>query len=134
MLAATTDISRERNAVENQFIELMSDERIVVAAPAEGGVTLTGTGAGQNLVGAGMNVNLAPVLDVYCASGNFIDQYQRSYSDLDSGQLDSATFNAAVQRVTAFRVGCTDVWPAPRALGHALARSCFHAAMASSVH
>jgi beta-N-acetylhexosaminidase len=27
-----------------------------------------------------MNVNLAPVLDVYYSAGNFIDQYQRSYS------------------------------------------------------
>ena len=40
-----------------------------------------GAGAGQNLAGVGMNVNLAPVLDVYCKSGNFIDQYQRSYSN-----------------------------------------------------
>ena len=40
----------------------------------------TGAGAGQNLAGVGMNVNLAPVLDVYDRSGNFIDQYQRSYS------------------------------------------------------
>ena len=36
--------------------------------------------AGQNLAGVGMNVNLAPVLDVYYKTGNFIDQYQRSYS------------------------------------------------------
>jgi len=28
-----------------------------------------------------MNVNLAPVLDVYYKTGNFIDQYQRSYSN-----------------------------------------------------
>ena len=27
-----------------------------------------------------MNVNLAPVLDVYYKSGNFIDEFQRSYS------------------------------------------------------
>jgi beta-N-acetylhexosaminidase len=40
-----------------------------------------GTGAGQNLADVGMNVNLAPVLDVYYKSGNFIDQYQRSYSN-----------------------------------------------------
>jgi beta-N-acetylhexosaminidase len=40
-----------------------------------------GTGAGQNLAGVGMNVNLAPVLDVYYQSGNFIDAYQRSYSN-----------------------------------------------------
>jgi beta-N-acetylhexosaminidase len=40
-----------------------------------------GTGAGKNLAGVGMNVNLAPVLDVYYKSGNFIDQFQRSYSN-----------------------------------------------------
>ena len=39
-----------------------------------------GTGAAQTLTSAGLNVNLAPVLDVYAAPGNFIDQYQRSYS------------------------------------------------------
>jgi beta-N-acetylhexosaminidase len=38
-----------------------------------------GTGAGQNLASAGMNVNLAPVLDVYRAPGDFDDQYGRSY-------------------------------------------------------
>jgi beta-N-acetylhexosaminidase len=40
-----------------------------------------GAGAGQTLNAVGMNVNLAPVLDVYRRAGNFIDQYQRSYSD-----------------------------------------------------
>ena len=40
-----------------------------------------GTGAGHNLAGVGMNVNLAPVLDVFDKSGNFIDEYQRSYSN-----------------------------------------------------
>lgn len=42
--------------------------------------TAAGTGAAQTLTSAGLNVNLAPVLDVYAAPGNFIDQYQRSYS------------------------------------------------------
>jgi beta-N-acetylhexosaminidase len=40
----------------------------------------TGTGAGENLAGAGLNVNLAPVLDVYRTAGDFTDQYERSYS------------------------------------------------------
>jgi beta-N-acetylhexosaminidase len=44
------------------------------------GTSSAGTGAGQNLAGVGMNVNLAPVLGVYDKSGNFIDQYQRSCS------------------------------------------------------
>lgn len=46
------------------------------------GVTLArqaGRGAGQNLAAAGLNVNLAPVLDVYRRAGNFIDEYERSY-------------------------------------------------------
>jgi beta-N-acetylhexosaminidase len=47
--------------------------------PAEAAAQ-AGTGAGQNLAGVGMNVNLAPVLDVYRQAGDFDDQYQRSYS------------------------------------------------------
>jgi beta-N-acetylhexosaminidase len=39
-----------------------------------------GLDAGLNLERVGMNVNLAPVLDVYRVPGNFIDQFQRSYS------------------------------------------------------
>src|SRR6201999_3002430 len=42
--------------------------------------TTAGTGAGRNLAGVGMNVNLAPVLDVFSQAGNFIDEYDRSYS------------------------------------------------------
>jgi beta-N-acetylhexosaminidase len=39
-----------------------------------------GTGAGQNLASVGMDVNLAPVLDVYRTAGDFDDQFGRSYS------------------------------------------------------
>jgi beta-N-acetylhexosaminidase len=56
-------------------------EKQIGSSPA--GVSLAraaGTGAGHTLAGAGMNVNLAPVLDVYRQPGNFIDQFQRSYS------------------------------------------------------
>jgi beta-N-acetylhexosaminidase len=38
-----------------------------------------GQGAGRNLSGVGINVNLAPVLDVFREAGNFIDHDQRSY-------------------------------------------------------
>jgi len=57
------------------------------------------TGAGQNLRGVSMNVNLAPVLDVYRTPGNFIDQFQRSYSSDASrvARLGSA-FITAQQR------------------------------------
>ncbi|MFB7663597.1 glycoside hydrolase family 3 N-terminal domain-containing protein [Kitasatospora sp. NPDC056138] len=40
-----------------------------------------GVGAGRNLAGLGLNVNLAPVLDVYDTPGNFIDRHHRSYGN-----------------------------------------------------
>jgi beta-N-acetylhexosaminidase len=43
-----------------------------------------GRRAGENMAGVGMNLNLAPVLDVFYQSGNFIDEYQRSYSNVAS--------------------------------------------------
>ena len=42
--------------------------------------TQAGKGAAANLRGVGMNVNLAPVLDVYRTPGDFDDQFGRSYS------------------------------------------------------
>jgi beta-N-acetylhexosaminidase len=57
----------------------LSEKQIGASA---GGVALAaqaGSGAGKNLRSVGINVNLAPVLDVFRAAGNFIDQYQRSY-------------------------------------------------------
>ncbi len=58
-----------------------------------------GTGAARTLTGAGMNVNLSPVLDVYRQPGNFIDQYQRSYSDNPARVARlGAAFIAAQQR------------------------------------
>jgi beta-N-acetylhexosaminidase len=49
-------------------------------AQAEVLATEAGQGAAANLRGVGMNVNLAPVLDVYRQAGNFDDQFGRSYS------------------------------------------------------
>ena len=57
----------------------LSQKQIGASSDPALGASQAGTGAGQNLAGVGMNVNLAPVLDVYYKSGNFIDQYQRSY-------------------------------------------------------
>ena len=42
--------------------------------------TEAGQGAAASLRGVGMNLNLAPVLDVYRTAGNFDDQFGRSYS------------------------------------------------------
>jgi beta-N-acetylhexosaminidase len=39
-----------------------------------------GSGAAQNLTGVGMNVNLAPVLDVFHSADDFDDQAERSFS------------------------------------------------------
>jgi beta-N-acetylhexosaminidase len=41
--------------------------------------TSAGRGAGENLAGVDMNVNLAPVLDVYHAPGDLMDQFERSF-------------------------------------------------------
>jgi beta-N-acetylhexosaminidase len=59
---------------------LLSEKQIGEAADPVAAATSAGTSAGLNLRGVGMNVNLAPVLDVYRQPGDFDDQYQRSYS------------------------------------------------------
>lgn len=57
-----------------------SEKQIGESARPGAEATTAGTGAGRNLHGVGMNVNLAPVLDVYRKAGNFIDEFGRSYS------------------------------------------------------
>lgn len=59
----------------------LSEKQIGQSADPAAAATAAGTGAGRNLAAVGMNVNLAPVLDVYYQAGNFIDQFQRSYSN-----------------------------------------------------
>jgi beta-N-acetylhexosaminidase len=51
--------------------------------------TVAGQQAASGLRAVGMNVNLAPVLDVYRQPGDFDDQYQRSYS-MDPGVVGQA--------------------------------------------
>jgi len=58
----------------------LSAKQVGESADPVATATQTGTGAGQNLGGAGMNVNLAPVLDVYRTPGDLMDSYGRSYS------------------------------------------------------
>jgi len=58
----------------------LSEKQIGQAADPPAQAAGAGTGAAATLRQAGLNVNLAPVLDVYRAAGNFIDQYGRSYS------------------------------------------------------
>ncbi len=58
----------------------LSEKQVGAAADPVAAARTAGAGAGRNLAGAGLNVNLAPVLDVYHAPGDFTDRYQRSYS------------------------------------------------------
>jgi beta-N-acetylhexosaminidase len=57
----------------------LSEQQIGESADPAAAARRAGTGAGRNLRGAGINVNLAPVLDVYRRAGNFIDEFGRSY-------------------------------------------------------
>jgi beta-N-acetylhexosaminidase len=59
---------------------LLSEKQVGRSADPAAQATKAGAGAGSNLSGVGMNVNLAPVLDVYRKAGDFDDQYGRSYS------------------------------------------------------
>jgi beta-N-acetylhexosaminidase len=59
---------------------VLSEKQVGQSGNLAAAAAQAGTGAGQNLAGVGMNVNLAPVLDVFYKAGNFIDRYHRSYS------------------------------------------------------
>lgn len=76
-----------------------SEKQIGQSADPVAAATAAGTGAGQNLKAAGMNVNLAPVLDVYRQEGDFDDQFGRSYSKdpAVAGSLGKAFIGAQQQ-------------------------------------
>jgi len=78
---------------------VQSEKQIGEAADPVAAATAAGTGAGQNLAGVGMNLNLAPVLDVFRTPGDFDDQYQRSYSSDPkmAGSLGQAFITAQQQ-------------------------------------
>ncbi len=59
---------------------LLSERQIAESADPAAQAANAGSSAAQNLRGLGMNVNLAPVLDVYRQPDDFDDQFQRSYS------------------------------------------------------
>ena len=61
-------------------LPLLSEKQIGQSASPAAQARQAGAGAAANLRGAGLNVNLAPVLDVYRAAGGFIGQFGRSYS------------------------------------------------------
>jgi beta-N-acetylhexosaminidase len=57
----------------------LSEKRIGEDADAPAKASEAGAGAAATLSGAGLDVNLAPVLDVFRQPGDFIDEFQRSY-------------------------------------------------------
>jgi beta-N-acetylhexosaminidase len=59
---------------------LLSEKEVGQSARPAAAVAAAGTGAARNLAAVGMNVNLAPVLDVYRSVGGFDDEFGRSYS------------------------------------------------------
>ena len=78
----------------------LSQKQIGLSPNPGAAASSAGTAAGRNLAGVGMNVNLAPVLDVFYQPGNFIDQFQRSYSSRASVVATCGkAFIAAQQRV-----------------------------------
>jgi beta-N-acetylhexosaminidase len=58
----------------------LSHKDVGTSANPATAATTAGRGAGDNLAGVDMNVNLAPVLDVYHAPGDLMDQFERSFS------------------------------------------------------
>ncbi|MTD57074.1 glycoside hydrolase family 3 N-terminal domain-containing protein [Amycolatopsis pithecellobii] len=78
---------------------VLSEKQVGQAADPVAAATQAGTGAGRNLAGVGMNVNLAPVLDVYRTAGDFMDRFGRSYSSdpAVAAQLGKAFIEAQQQ-------------------------------------
>jgi beta-N-acetylhexosaminidase len=77
---------------------LLSEKQIGQSAGPVAAARLAGAQAAANLRGVGMNVNLAPVLDVYRVAGDFDDQFGRSYSaDPATAAALGAAFIAAQQ-------------------------------------
>jgi beta-N-acetylhexosaminidase len=74
----------------------LSEKQIGQSANGASLAAAAGAAAGANLRGAGVNVNLAPVLDVFRQAGNFIDEFQRSYSSNPAtvARLGKAFINA----------------------------------------
>jgi beta-N-acetylhexosaminidase len=77
----------------------LSEKQIGESSDPVTAAAQAGTAAAQNLAGVGMNVNLAPVIDVFYAAGDFDDQYQRSYSSDPAAvaQLGAAFITAQQQ-------------------------------------
>jgi len=59
---------------------VLSEKKIGLTADPDAEAKKAGAGAAAALKNVGMNLNLAPVQDVFRVAGNFDDQWERSYS------------------------------------------------------
>lgn len=59
---------------------LLSERQIALSADPAAAASAAGSKTAANLRNVGLNVNLAPVLDVFRKAGDFDDHYGRSYS------------------------------------------------------
>jgi beta-N-acetylhexosaminidase len=59
---------------------LQSEKQVGLASDPGAAATAAGAAAASNLADVGLNVDLAPVLDVYRMAGGFDDRFGRSYS------------------------------------------------------
>jgi beta-N-acetylhexosaminidase len=79
---------------------VLSAKQVGASADPVATATNTGTGAARTIASVGMNLNLAPVLDVFRVPGNFDDQFGRSYSsDPNVCSTLGAAFITAQQRL-----------------------------------
>ena len=77
----------------------LSERQIGESSDPSAAATTAGSSAAANLRSTGLNVNLAPVLDVFRQPGDFDDQFGRSYSmDPDVVSLLGSDFITAQQR------------------------------------
>ena len=58
----------------------LSEKQVGEQAHPNDAALNAGKTGGENLHGVDMNLNLAPVLDVFRQPGNFIDEFGRSFS------------------------------------------------------
>ncbi|MER5355823.1 glycoside hydrolase family 3 N-terminal domain-containing protein [Kitasatospora sp. NPDC002551] len=78
----------------------LSARKTGLAADPAGEAARSGAGAAGTLSEAGLNVNLAPVLDVFDTPDNFIDHFERSYGQKPDVVAESGSaFLAAQQRL-----------------------------------
>jgi len=76
-----------------------SEKQIGKSSAGTAAASAAGAGAARTLKNAGVTVNLAPVLDVYRQPGDFIDEFQRSYSSNSATVAKlGAAFISAQQR------------------------------------